>query len=50
MEKLAARVGRTLFATWHSQFNNAVDKAATILLTRHPLREAVDRVLSKQGR
>ncbi len=36
MSAAAAKAGRTLFATWHSQFNPAVDKAAGILKSRAP--------------
>ena len=32
----AGHMQRTLFATWHSQFNPAVDQAAQILATRKP--------------
>ena len=36
MTEAAKRTGRTLFATWHSQFNPAVTKAAGILTARPP--------------
>ncbi len=36
MISVAASTGRTLFATWHSQFNGAVDQAASILQARPP--------------
>ena len=36
MEAAARSAGKTLFATWHSQFNPAVDKAAAILKVRPP--------------
>jgi D-galactose 1-dehydrogenase len=36
MREAARRARKTLFATWHSQFNPAVAKAATILMKRKP--------------
>jgi D-galactose 1-dehydrogenase len=36
MDSTATAAGKTLFATWHSQFNPAVDQAAAILAARHP--------------
>jgi D-galactose 1-dehydrogenase len=41
MEAAAARAGKTLFATWHSQFNPAVEKAAQILKKRAPKSVAI---------
>ena len=37
MGAVALAAGRTLFATWHSQYNPAVDKAAEILKARPPV-------------
>jgi D-galactose 1-dehydrogenase len=37
LEALARTSGRTLFGTWHSQFNSAVD-AARDILSAHPVR------------
>jgi D-galactose 1-dehydrogenase len=36
MQAAAMAAGKTLFATWHSQFNPAVDKAAALLKNRAP--------------
>lgn len=41
LEKLAASAGRTLFATWHSQFNTAVDEARARLARERITRVAV---------
>ena len=34
IQRTAAKAGRTLFATWHSRYNTAVEQAAAILRTR----------------
>jgi D-galactose 1-dehydrogenase len=41
MREAARGAGRTLFATWHSQFNPAVAKAAAILRKRRPKSVAI---------
>jgi D-galactose 1-dehydrogenase len=42
METAAAKAGKTLFATWHSQFNAAVDKAQRVLAKRAPKSVAIN--------
>ena len=41
MTATAEQMQRTLFATWHSQFNPAVDQAAQILKTRKPAKVSI---------
>ncbi len=42
LEAFAAKRGRVLFATWHAQFNPAVDQARMILATSGVRRLAID--------
>ena len=42
LERIAAQAGKTLFTTWHSQYNRAVDEAASALAGRAVKRLAVN--------
>ena len=42
LERLAANAGRTLFTTWHSQYNRGVEEARTALAGRSVRHLAVD--------
>ncbi len=42
LRELAARLGLSIFAGWHSQFNTAVDQARNILATRTIVRLYID--------